>query len=556
MKWRIQTMSRIENDPFVQKILWDRLITIADETVNALVRTSFSMNVRESYDLSCVIFDEKARSLAQGTFSVPTFTGTAPKTLEAMLARFPVGSFADGDVLVTNDAWLGTGHVYDINVCRPVFSRGWLLGYVMSITHLPDIGGAGMSSVTREAYEEGLIIPVQKLAIGGKPNEVLLDIIRANVRAPDQVMGDITANMTCTEVGARSIVDFCDEYELDGLSSVGDAIIGRTHAALEAGLATLPVGRYENTIQVEGTNEDVTLRVSIEKTATGATIDFAGSSPQLQSSLNVPFCYTRAMAYYTMKCLFAADLPNNEGTFGVIDVRAPEGCVLNASWPVATAARHTIGHYVFPLIMGALRDAVPDRVVTEMGMIDVFNVVGTHADGSRVASLFFLTGGYGSLSGYSGSAAVPGPSNMTSISTEVWEDLTSSTISFRRVRPDSGGAGEFPGGPGQEIEFENTTTHDMMIAFLGLRTRIAAKGLFGGESGALRRFLIDGKEIDGKGRYTIRPGQTVRVLAAGAGGYGDPGKRPGDQVRRDILRGYVTAHHARTVYPQFQPEDA
>jgi N-methylhydantoinase B len=537
-------------DSFVQKILWDRLITIADETVNALVRTSFSMNVRESYDLSCVIFDEKARSIAQGTFSVPTFTGTAPKTLEAMLRRFPVGSFVDGDVFVTNDAWLGTGHVYDINICRPIFSGERLLGYVMSITHLPDIGGAGMSSVTKEAFEEGLIIPVQKIAVAGKLNDGLLEIIRVNVRAADQVMGDITANMTCTEVGARSVREFCSEYGLEGLSGVADAIIGRTRSALESGLAALPVGRYENSLQVEGTDEDVTLHVTIERSADGATIDFAGSSPQLSSSLNVPFCYTRAMAYYTMKCLFGPDLPNNEGTFSVIDVRAPEGCVLNAAWPVATGARHTIGHYVFPLIMGALKDAVPDRVVTEMGMIDVFNVFGRHADGSRIASLFFMTGGYGSLSGYSGSAAVPGPSNMTSISTEVWEDLTSSTIGYRRVRADSGGAGEFPGGPGQEIEFENSTTNEMIIAFLGLRTRIAAKGLFGGGDGALRRFTINGKEIDGKGRYTIHPGETVRIAAAGAGGFGKADKRSADDVRRDILRGYLTREHAQRTYPQ------
>jgi N-methylhydantoinase B len=544
-------MAQVENDPFVQKILWDRLITIADETVNALVRTSFSMNVRESYDLSCVIFDEKARSISQGTFSVPTFTGTAPKTLEAMLQRFPIGTFVDGDVFVTNDAWLGTGHVYDINICRPVFSRGRLLGYVMSITHLPDIGGAGMSSITREAYEEGLIIPVQKISIAGIPNEGLLEIIRANVRAADQVMGDITANMTCTEVGARSVRDFCDEYGLDALSGVGDAIIGRTRAALEDGLAALPVGRYENTIQVEGTEEDVTLHVTIERTTDGAVIDFAGSSPQLASSLNVPFCYTRAMTYYTMKCLFGAELPNNEGTFSILDVRAPEGSVLNAKWPVATGARHTIGHYVFPLIMGALKSAVPDRVVTEMGMIDVFNVFGKHADGSRIASLFFMTGGYGSLLGYAGSAAVPGPSNMTSISTEVWEDLTSSTIRYRRVLADSGGAGEFPGGPGQEIEFENSTTNDMVIAFLGLRTRIAAKGIFGGGDGALRRFMINGQEVDGKGRYTIRPGETVRIMAAGAGGLGNADNRSADDVRRDIERGYLTPEHARRHYPQF-----
>jgi N-methylhydantoinase B len=324
-------MATLEDDPFAQKIMWDRLITITDETVNALVRTAFSMNVRDSWDLSCIIFDEKARSIAQGTFSVPTFCGTAPETLKAMLERFPVGSFCDGDVFVTNDPWLGTGHVYDICVCRPIFKRDKLLGYVMSITHLPDIGGAGMSSVTKEVFEEGLVIPVQKLMAAGKINEDLIEIIRWNVRAAEQVIGDVKANLTCTEVGARSVIDFCDEYGLDGLSRIGDAIIARSQAALEQGLSMLPEGRYTNSIKVEDIQDDVTLAVTIEKEGRNVTIDFAGSSPQLRSALNVPFCYTLAMSYNTMKCLFGADLPNNEGTFAVIKVVAPEACVLKCA---------------------------------------------------------------------------------------------------------------------------------------------------------------------------------------------------------------------------------
>lgn len=543
--------SALESDPFAQKIMWDRLITITDETVNALVRTAFSMNVRDSWDLSCIIFDELGRSIAQGTFSVPTFCGTAPQTLKAMLERFPVGSFVDGDVFVTNDPWLGTGHVYDICVCRPIFKSGKLLGYVMSITHLPDIGGAGMSSQTKEVYEEGLIIPPQKLLIGGRINEGLIEIVRWNVRATEQVMGDIDANLTCTEVGARSVIEFCEEYGLDGLSKIGDAIISRSQAALEQGLSALPDGHYTNSIQVEDVGGDVTLSVAVSKSGRDVTIDFAGSSPQLRSSLNVPFCYTLAMSYNTMKCLFAADLPNNEGTFAVINVIAPEGCVLNAQRPVATAARHSIGHYVFSLITGALKDVLPDRVQTELGMIDVFNVFGQHVDGSRIASLFFLTGGYGALKGYSGRPAVPGPSNMTTISTEVWEDLTSSTINYRRFRPDSGGYGEFPGGGGQEIEFENTTMNDLTIAFLGLRTRIAAKGMFGGGAGALRTFFINGNVVDGKGRHTIGPGGKVKILEAGAGGYGDPKARAAEAVSRDIERGYLTRDYALKTYPQF-----
>jgi N-methylhydantoinase B len=293
------------------------------------------------------------------------------------------------------------------------------------------------------------------------------------------------------------------------------------------------------------------LKVTIEKSGDRLKLDFSGSSPQRRSSLNVPMCYTRAVAYYTLKCLFASDLPNNEGTFSPIEIHAPEGCVLNVISPVATGARHTIGHYVFPLIMGALKDLIPDRVVTEMGMMNVFNVFGKHEDGGEIASLFFLTGGFGALAGQDGRAAIPGPGNMTALSSEVWEDLTSTTIRYRRILPDTGGFGENPGGPGQEIEMENSTSNDMTISFLGLRTRIPARGLLGGGPGMLRRFLIDGDVVDGEGKHTLAPGSVLRIQEAGAGGLGDPARRPVESVQRDIDRGYITTNYARNVYPQY-----
>lgn len=544
------TMSTI--DTFAEKILWDRLITIADETVNSLVRTSFSMNVRDSYDLSCIIFDEQGRSVAQGTFSLPTFTGTAPQTLSAMLERFPHDTLQDGDVIVTNDPWLGTGHLYDINVCRPVFRGGRLLGYVMSITHLPDIGGAGMSSVAREIYEEGLLIPIQKIVSAGRLNDSLLEIVRSNVRVSEQVIGDIKANLTCTEVGARAVVEFCEEYGLQGLSGVADLIIARTERAMAVGLEVLPEGKFEHSLFVEGVDNDVTLCVAITKKDGVIDVDLAGSSPQLRSALNVPLCYARAVAYYTLKCLLAPDLPNNEGTFGRIKVSAPEGSVLNPRAPAATGARHTIGHYVFPLIMGALSRALPERVITEMGMMNVFNVFGQRHDGKMIASLFFLSGGFGALRGHNGRAAVPGPGNMTALSTEVWEDLTGTTIRYRRIRPDSGGTGEFPGGPGQAVELVNSTGHEMVVAFLGLRTRIPARGMFGGGDGGRREFAIDGHEVDGKGRHAIPAGGVLRILEAGAGGYGDAARRDAAAVEADVHRGYLTAEYAETKYPAYR----
>ena len=199
-------------------IMWDRLISIVDEIVSTLVRTSFSTIVNESYDLTCVVLDTEANSIAQGTFSVPVFIGSAPITLRHMLKRYPPETLKPGDVIMTNDPWQGTGHLYDITMVRPVFRKGRIVAYTLSITHLPDIGGSGFGSSAVEVYHEGIRIPICKLYEEGRLNELLIEIIRTNVRVPEQVIGDVMANVACNEVGGREMLAFMDEYGLDDLT--------------------------------------------------------------------------------------------------------------------------------------------------------------------------------------------------------------------------------------------------------------------------------------------------------------------------------------------------
>ena len=207
-------------DPVSLGIMWDRLISIVDEIVSTLVRTSFSTIVNESYDLTCVVLDAEANSIAQGTFSVPVFIGSAPITLRHMLKRYPAETLKPGDVIITNDPWLGTGHLYDITMVRPVFRKGRIVAYTLSITHLPDIGGSGFGSSAVEVYHEGLRLPICKLYEEGRLNELLIEIIRTNVRVPEQVIGDVMANVACNEVGGRELLAFMDEYGLDDLTAL------------------------------------------------------------------------------------------------------------------------------------------------------------------------------------------------------------------------------------------------------------------------------------------------------------------------------------------------
>ena len=341
------------HDPVSLKILWDRLVSIADELVLSLVRTSFSMNVREGYDLSCMIFDSQARLLAQGSYSVPSFTGTAPRTIGHMLKVFPPpDSLRPGDVVVTNDPWMGTGHLFDINVMRPVFKDGRLVGFTMSVTHLPDIGGKGMSSDCTEIYHEGLRLPVCKLCDNGVLNDLLVEIIRTNVRVPEQTIGDLMANIACNEVGARSLLEFMDDYGLDEIDSLSAAINAHSEAAIRDRIAQIPDGVYANAIDIEGPGRSIRLAASISLAGSDVTVDFSGTDAPVRASINVPICYTVAQTNYVMKCLTIPNLPNNEGTKRPITVVAPKDCILNAQPPWPTGGRHSVGHFVVPLLMG------------------------------------------------------------------------------------------------------------------------------------------------------------------------------------------------------------
>ncbi|HYF07995.1 MAG TPA: hydantoinase B/oxoprolinase family protein [Acetobacteraceae bacterium] len=532
-------------DPVELGILWDRVVSIADEVVSALVTTSFSTMVRESGDLSCMLFNGDGASLAQGNFSVPSFTGTGPPTLRHMLRRFPPEALEPGDVVITNDPWLGTGHLWDINVMRPVFRKGRLVAFTLSVTHLPDIGGGGYASTGTEIYAEGLRLPIRKLMRRGAMDEELMELILANVRLPEMVRGDILANIACNEVGGRLIAEFMDEQGLDDLGPLSRAIIGRTEAAMRKRIAAIPDGTYRNRVPVEGIEAPIGLQCAVTIRGSDVTIDFEGTTPALPRAINVPLCYTRAFCNYAIKVLTIPELPNNEGAANPIRLSAPPGCILNAQHPSPTAGRHVIGHFVAPLIFGALAPVLPDQVQAESGMLSQLAVRGETREGRGVSSLFFAAGGFGALRGTDGRDATPGPSNMIGSPVEIWEDVTGMTVLHKRLIPDSGGAGAWRGGNGQEISLRNDTGKPMDAAVFSSRTEFAAQGLDGGKAGALRETLINGKPVHAKGRYTLAPGDVVTTREAGGGGYGDPARRSPEQVLRDVQAGRVTVEGAR-----------
>ena len=535
-------------DPISLKILWDRLISITDEGVTTLIRTAFSTVVREAYDLSVMLLDTEGELVAQGTQSIPSFTGSAPATLGHMLARFAPESLQPGDVIVTNDPWLGTGHTYDINVMAPVFREGRIVAYALSITHLPDIGGLGFGGEATEIYEEGLRLPICKLMDAGRLNEFLIDLIRLNARVPEQVVGDVMANVTCVGVLNRQVNEFLEEYGVANLAPLSRQIRSVAERAMRARIGAMTDGTYDATMTVEGVDRPVTLRCAIEVRGDSIAIDYGGTDGCVGHGINVPFCFTNGYSIHAVKCVAAAAIPNNGGATCPVHVTAPQGSILNARPPFAVAARHSVGWFLPTLIFRALADAAPEQVQADSGMINMVNFRGRHRNGRPITTLHFASGGFGAAAGFDGEPTLSTPSSNAAIPVEVWEAATSITVERKALLTDSGGPGEARGGLGQELVMRNDTGHDLIIDVIGYRTDYAAEGMKGGGSGRRRETRINGEVVPRKGRFTLRPGDTLTRIEAGGGGFGLPGNRPKEKVREDVRLGFVSAAAAERDY--------
>jgi N-methylhydantoinase B len=504
-------------------VMWDRLISIANETVETLVRTSFSTLVRESYDLACMIFDENGRLISQGSEGQPAFVGTGTATLRHMLEAIPADQLSEGDVVITNDAWHGTGHLWDVTIMRPVFLNGRIVAFILSVSHLPDIGGRGLSAQNVSIYEEGLQLPVVRLSERGRLNAFVLDLIATNVRVPDQVIGDVMANVSCTEAGSRLLLELMHEYQLDSISEISSIIIKQSDDAMRQSIRRLRDGIYRNSVRVD-VLDGVTLSCAIGVSDDRLVVDFSGTTDQIAAGVNVPLCYTRAISAYSLKSLLLPEVPNNQGVFDAVEIKAPPGCILNAQRPSATGARMLVGHYVMPLIFGALVDVLPHAVQAEAGMMNGVNFVGRGADGRQFSTLFFTSGALGAMHGLDGLSATPAPASVKTMSAEMWETLTGVSIRARSLRSGSGGKGRWRGGEGQSIVFRNDTLEPLSVSLLGSRCKTGAKGYAGGLPGGTREFLINGDVVDPLGQFQIEVGGTLTVNDAGGGGYGRPEK--------------------------------
>ncbi len=509
-------MKKMKLDPVSLEIQWKRLVSMVDEASAAFVRTSFSLLVREANDFAVVLCDAQGRSIAQSVLSIPSFIGTLPATVKHFLKKFPAKTLKPGDVMITNDPWMGTGHIHDVNVAMPIFDKGRLVAFAAVVSHMPDIGGRIRNAGIRDIYEEGLQIPPLMLIRGGKPEQGLFDMIGQNVRVPEQTLGDIWAQVAACKMLEERLRPLLKDTNLEAL---GAEIRRRSEAAMRKSIRDVPDGVYHAQTQHDGFEEPILINCTVTVKGEKLSIDYTGSSAQVPRAVNVVPIYTFAYSAFAVKALLCPDVPNNEGSFTPITTSAPLGSIFNPVYPAASGGRGMIGHMMVPAILMALAKVLPERAIAEGSSNSSINVTGVQR-GRPYAAINFMNAGQGATKHRAGFTMLSFPSNLSNTPIEIFEQMAPIRVVERSIRRGSGGAGAKRGGDGLRFEVEVAADEPMMASMIMTRFKSAPKGIFGGEAGKVGGLRLNGKPIDPADHHVLKKGDRVVMETAGGGGYG------------------------------------
>jgi len=347
------------------QIMWHRLIAVVEEQAQVLLRTAFSPIVRECGDLSAGVFDLNGRMLAQAVTGTPGHVNSMAESVKHFIAHFPIETMKQGDAYITNDPWMGTGHLNDFVVTTPCFKDGKPVALFSCTSHLMDIGGIGFGPDATDVFMEGLYIPMLKLIDQGVVNETLMAMIRSNTRLPIDTEGDTYSLAGCNDVGCLRLVEMMREFAIDSLDQLGDHICDRSREAVLSEIARLPRGVWRNSMVVDGYDGPVTLAATLTISDEGIHVDYGGTSGASKFGINVPLSYTTAYTVFGLGCVVASQIPNNAGSLLPLTVAAPAGSILNAPKPAPVASRHIIGQMLPDVVFGCLRQIIPERVPAE-----------------------------------------------------------------------------------------------------------------------------------------------------------------------------------------------
>lgn len=549
-------------DPVTIQILWNRLIAIVDEAATGLMRTAYTPSVKEYHDFCCAVFDVEARMLAHSTVTTAGFLGIVPEVMRNFVKRYPPETLQPGDVIITNDPWMASGHLIDVSVAAPIYRNGRIVAYTLCIVHHLDMGGRMSTLESKDMFEEGLKIPIIKLYDAGRLNETIFDFIKANTRVPTKILGDLRAQLVANNVCTRGVLRLLEEYRLDGLEDLAREIIGRTERSLRQKIAQLPKGTYRNDVilpPIPGVKEQIHVKAAVTVAGDEVIIDYTGSSPQVTAAINCTINIVRSYSSYPIKLALDPTVPNNDGGLRPIRIIAPEGTVINSRMPAATWGRTMIAHLFPEIVFGALEHVMPERILAASGGSPANEVYlhGKLRDGRSFLSIAQHTGGYGASARQDGHSTLCFPFNTRNIPVEVIENEARVYYLRKEFVTDTGGPGHHRGGLGQVVEFcildGGTPEAHHVESSVRISGRVEsgvmpAYGRCGGKVGRGGGLWLNDKAVEHGVYRKLAPGDRVRFVMTGGGGYGDPLTRAPERVAQDVREGKVSAASARRDY--------
>ncbi len=539
------------------QVMWNRLISVVEEQAQALIRTAFSTSVREAGDLSAGVYNSEGEMLAQAVTGTPGHVNAMADSVSHFIKHIGRKNFHDGDIYLTNDPWMGTGHLHDITVVTPTFKDHNFIGFFACTAHIVDIGGRGFGADANSIYEEGLHIPIMRFSDGGKINNTLIEIIKANVREPDQLIGDLFALASCNEIGTKRLLNMMEEFRINNLKSISDFILTHSFQATIKKISQLPQEKANGEMKIDGYQNPVHIKICLTIHEKEVICDFTGTSSVDQKGINVPLVYTKAYACYALKCAIAPNIPNNAGSLAPFKVFAPINTIVNAIHPSPVALRHIIGHFIPDTIFNALNKIMPNTVPAEgAGTLCNFQVSirpnqpeSDDKTNRRSEVLMFNSGGSGARPSSDGLNTTAFPSGVMTMPIEATEHTGPIIIWRKELRPDSGGVGKFRGGLGQfmEVGVQKGYIFDFQAMFD--RVHYPAKGQDGGGPGSATQIKRnDGVKMRGKGKQCIPEGKRVQMAFPGGGGFGPVRFRKKSSIKKDLSLGYISKNSALTLY--------
>ncbi len=552
-------MSKSALDAIRTQVMWNRLIAVVEEQAQSLLRTAFGTITREAGDLSAGVYNADGHMIAQAMTGTPGHVNTMATAVGHFFRKYPQSTMKPGDVYVTNDPWLGTGHLFDYVMMTPVFLGKKLVAFFASTCHVIDVGGVGMSAKANSSFEEGTLIPHLKMRKEGKINEELLAVILANSRNPVEVRGDLLSLVSANDTGARRLIEMMQEFGLKSLEPLAKHILSTSEKGAREAIKAMPEGEWSYEMPLDGYEGPITIKSRLIIKNGKITIDFSGTSAASIYGINSPRTYTHAYSVFGLKAVIAPHVPNNIGSLSCFDLITEPGTCVDPTRPSPVTARHVIGQMLADAVFGCLAQALPGKVQAESaGSIWILGLNSAHgrvpasetAHAKNFGVISIALGGIGGRPGKDGLATTAFPSGIGAIPIEVTENQCPLYFKRKEYLTDSAGAGEWRGGLSQTIEIANREKAPFTISAATFdRIKNPALGRDGGSAGrkGVAR-LGSGKAIPDKGIHVIPAGDSLLVELPGGGGFGNPHKRAKALLEADVKAGLVSAESATGDY--------